>query len=197
MNQNDNRLSLDPSLPPPTKEDLYQELNELLSAFCSEAQQQFCIDQEIISREEIIQIKNTVQQIQQLLPTMDHHNNHHLRQTLTFVLKNILHYYEEAMQQRSMAFDLNDVLINQYISEWHKLNQLLELKKVDHQHLPYLLDDLSSLARLWKHSSSSSPHQLQLSSLKQRKQQQQQPQSYRFPFTKKKRRLPLSTFPFT
>ncbi|CAO3632374.1 unnamed protein product [Cunninghamella blakesleeana] len=153
MLNNDIRITLDHESIP--KEDLYQELNELLSAFCSEGQQQFCIDQQIITREEIIQMKNTIQQIQTLLPTSDHHNNHHLRQTLIIILQHIINAYRDALKLRNISNQLNEMTINQYINEWHKLNHLLTIKKKDHHQLDFILDDLSQLSQSWKHHHSS------------------------------------------
>ncbi|KAI8083023.1 uncharacterized protein BX664DRAFT_317025 [Halteromyces radiatus] len=91
------------SILPLTQEELYQELNELLSAFCSDAQQQFCMDQNIIQPDNLYRLRQTVQQIQLLLPTVDRTNNLQLRQALMRVIHDILHYYGSMVNHKTNA----------------------------------------------------------------------------------------------
>ncbi|CAO3587599.1 unnamed protein product [Absidia cylindrospora] len=133
---------------PITKDELYQELDELLTAFCSDAQQQFCVDQNVIEWEDLQRIRQTVQQVQTLLPTVDRNNNIQLRRALARAIHDILQHYGNACQHRNMRL-LDEILTNQYIGDWHRLKQQWELKARENQHILLILDDISLLTQSW------------------------------------------------
>ncbi|KAI8338526.1 hypothetical protein BC941DRAFT_469634 [Chlamydoabsidia padenii] len=134
--------------PPITKDELYQELDELLTAFCSDAQQQFCMDQGIILPDDLMRMRQTVQQIQTLLPTVNRNNNLQLRRALVRSIHDILQHYGDACQQRRMRL-LDEVLTNQYIGDWHRLKQQWDLKNRENQHILLILQDIDILIQSW------------------------------------------------
>ncbi|CAO3596699.1 unnamed protein product [Absidia cylindrospora] len=138
---------------PPTpfmlKEELYQELDELLTAFRSDAQQQFCMDQEIIQKDDLEGMQQTVQQLQYSLKASNHpHQHQQLWLSLTRIIQTILQHYGYACQQRNMRL-LDEFLTNQYITDWHRLKQQWDIKAKENQHLHLILEDIILLAQSW------------------------------------------------
>ncbi|KAI8340662.1 hypothetical protein BC941DRAFT_488640 [Chlamydoabsidia padenii] len=131
-----------------TNNELYKELDELLSAFCSDAQQQFCVDQDILGLDDLKRVRHTVQQIQSLLPTTCNNNDHPLQRTLVRVIQEILNRYGEACHKRNMRL-LDDLLTNQSIGEWHQLKRQWEHKNMENQRLLLILDDITLLTQSW------------------------------------------------
>lgn len=133
-----------------TNDELYQELNDLLAAFCSDAQQQFCVDQDILCMDDLKRMRHTVQQIQSLLPgnTLISNNGQPLQHTLARVIQEILNRYGEACYKRSMRL-LDDLSTNQSIGDWHQLKQQWELKNKENQRLLLILDDIVLLTQSW------------------------------------------------
>ncbi|ORZ19740.1 hypothetical protein BCR42DRAFT_410406 [Absidia repens] len=138
---------------PPTpfmlKEELYQELDELLTAFRSDAQRQFCMDQGIIQKDDLEGMQQTVQQLQYSLRANNHpHQHQQLWLSLTRIIQTILQHYGHACQQRNMRL-LDEFLTNQYITDWHRLKQQWDTKVKENQHLHLILEDIILLAQSW------------------------------------------------
>lgn len=118
------------------------------------------MDQGIILPDDLQRMRQTIQQIQLLLPTVDRANNLQLRRSLARAIHDILQHYGEACQQRHMRL-LDEVMTNQYIGDWHRLKQQCDLKNRENQHILLILQDIGLLIRSWQ----------------QQQQQQHQPHS--------------------
>lgn len=136
----------------PITHKLYDELDELLRIFCSDAQQQFCIDQEVASRSQLYHIQQTMQQVQRFIPVVGligNTNADSLRHTLTLTTLEMLELYETACRQRRIR-SLTPLQAEDLLVSWHELSQDYEDKTAEHAIFTRLLGDISNLQHVWR-----------------------------------------------
>ncbi|CDH53562.1 predicted protein [Lichtheimia corymbifera JMRC:FSU:9682] len=136
----------------PVTHKLYDELDELLRIFCSNAQQQFCIDQEVASRSQLYHIQQTMQQVQRFIPVVGligNTNADSLRHTLTMTALEMLELYETACRQRHIR-SLTSLQAEDLLISWHELSQDYEDKTAEHAVFTRLLGDIANLHHVWR-----------------------------------------------
>ncbi|KAI7882836.1 hypothetical protein K492DRAFT_55695 [Lichtheimia hyalospora FSU 10163] len=136
----------------PVTHKLYDELDELLRIFCSDAQQQFCIDQEVASRSQLYHIQQTMQQVHRFIPVVGlvgNTNADSLRHTLTMTTVEMLELYETACRQRRIR-SLTPLQAEDLLALWHELSQDYEDKTAEHAIFTRLLGDVSNLQHVWR-----------------------------------------------
>ncbi|ORX50183.1 hypothetical protein DM01DRAFT_1347534 [Hesseltinella vesiculosa] len=138
-------------------DDLIQELQDILAAFCSSSQQQFCLDHGVFGPEELQAWKMTMEEIHVVLPTLrldrldprdKQHPSLRLYQSLLWTLCDIVQGFDEACQQRHMS-SLDEIKTNQWIDDWHRLKRQWDAKAKENTVLENLLEDISLLATAW------------------------------------------------
>lgn len=136
-----------------TAGEVYQELNDLLDVFCSEAQQRFCAEQQVCSAPQLQRIRQTMQQVQRFVPVvglLGGPNGQSLRTTLERTALEMAEYYEIACRQRRIRANLSEEQIHELIGSWHELSQQYDDKSREHAVLTRLLDDCTFLRKAWK-----------------------------------------------
>ncbi|KAI8068389.1 hypothetical protein BC940DRAFT_298972 [Gongronella butleri] len=136
--------------------ELVQELQDILGAFCSTSQQQFCVDQGVFRENELLAWRNTMQAIHALLPTLEFDTSpeqeemttSHVRRSLIWTLQDVVQGFDTACAQRAMS-PLDELQTNQYIDDWHRLKRQMDSKSAENELLGALLDEVSRIARVW------------------------------------------------
>ncbi|CDH54994.1 predicted protein [Lichtheimia corymbifera JMRC:FSU:9682] len=131
---------------------LYQEVNELLGGFCSDAQQQFCIEQHIASPMQLRRISQTMQQVLRFIPVIglvDSANSDSLRHTLLRTALEITGCLDTACRQRHIA-PLTEAKIEQLLDKWHELSRAYDDKSREHGKLTELLGTVGQLKKAWR-----------------------------------------------
>lgn len=131
---------------------LYQEVNELLGGFCSDAQQQFCIEQHIASPIQLRRISQTMQQVLRFIPVIglvDSANSDSLRRTLLRTALEITGCLDTACRQRHIA-PLTEAKIEQLLDKWHELSRAYDDKSREHGKLTELLGTVGQLKKAWR-----------------------------------------------
>ncbi|KAI7876271.1 hypothetical protein K492DRAFT_172651 [Lichtheimia hyalospora FSU 10163] len=131
---------------------LYQEVNELLGGFCSDAQQQFCVEQHIASPVQLRRISQTMQQVLRFIPVIglvDSPNSDSLRRTLLRTALEITGCLDTACRQRHIA-PLTEAKIEQLLDKWHELSRAYDDKSREHGTLTELLGTVGQLKKAWR-----------------------------------------------
>lgn len=132
--------------------ELYQELNDRLDVFCSDAQQKFCMEQNIAPQPQLQRIRQTMQQVQRFMPVVGlvgGPNSESLRQTLTQTVLEILDCYQTACRRRRIR-NMSETMIDQLMEDWHHLSQAYDDKSKEYATLTRLMEDVTQLRRAWK-----------------------------------------------
>ncbi|KAI8074990.1 hypothetical protein BC940DRAFT_287154 [Gongronella butleri] len=150
----------------PVADELTEELEQLLDSFCSDVQQQFCVDQHIATQQQLLRIKQTVQQVRQMIKNQggwvsmgvsdeaSRAMHRHLRQMLIRVSLEMLDSYQAIAHQRQITF-LPAGQAQAYMHhDWHTLSQKFDNKALEQAKWVQLLDNLKQLQKAWQH-----PHQ--------------------------------------
>ncbi|CDS10422.1 hypothetical protein LRAMOSA03098 [Lichtheimia ramosa] len=131
---------------------LYQEVNELLGGFCSDAQQQFCVEQHVASPMQLRRICQTMQQVLRFIPVIglvDSPNSDSLRRTLLRTALEITGCLDTACRQRHIA-PLTEAKIEQLLDKWHELSRAYDDKSREHGTLTELLGTVGQLKKAWR-----------------------------------------------
>ncbi|KAF7726156.1 hypothetical protein EC973_009048 [Apophysomyces ossiformis] len=135
-----------------TPSDLCRELNELLDAFCSDAQQQFCVDQHVATQQHMQHIRDTIREAQGLIPTIGLVHGQHsatLRKSLTLTCTQMRNNYNACCEQRELR-PMDENTTQQMIDEWQRIRQQLEIKNKEQAQMARLLSGTADLQTAWQ-----------------------------------------------
>ncbi|KAF7731718.1 hypothetical protein EC973_008890 [Apophysomyces ossiformis] len=133
-------------------EELSQELEQLLESFCSHEHQKFCLQQHVATHQQLQRIRQTIQQVRSLIPTvgLTHNaNSESLRQSLMRTCLEMLEYYNAFCQQRHIRA-LSQDTVDQLHIEWQEISHTFEPKAKEQGDFRELLDSLKVLNKAWK-----------------------------------------------
>ncbi|SAL97541.1 hypothetical protein [Absidia glauca] len=151
----------------PVAEELTEELEQLLDIFCSDVQQQFCLDQHVATQQQLSRIKETIQQARTLLQGKwilnhqrgdEYNNSHphlHVRQALMRTCLEMIDSYQAIAHQRQIR-NLSDRQAQQWMHvDWQQLSQRFDTKAREQTQWTLLLSNLKDLQKAWHQR----PHQ--------------------------------------
>ncbi|KAI8327659.1 hypothetical protein BC941DRAFT_446578 [Chlamydoabsidia padenii] len=144
----------------PAAEELAEELEQLIDIFCSDVQQQFCLDQHVATHQQLTRIKDTIQQARTLLQgkwviNPHHHNREeeyhlHIRQTLMRTCLEMIDSYQAIAHQRQIR-NLPDGQAQQWMHiDWQQLSQRFDTKAREQSQWTQLLANLKDLQKAWQ-----------------------------------------------
>ncbi|KAG0166844.1 hypothetical protein DFQ28_007033 [Apophysomyces sp. BC1034] len=142
-----------------TTSDLCHELDELLDAFCSEAQQQFCIDQHVATQQHLQRTRDTIREAQTLMSTIGLVNNQHsatLRDSLMWTCGQLQSSYQACCDQRQLR-SMDETATQQAIAQWQQIRHQFDTKNKELANMARLLRGVADLQVGWQNARSVEP----------------------------------------
>ncbi|ORZ05210.1 hypothetical protein BCR42DRAFT_428390 [Absidia repens] len=146
----------------PVAEELTEELDQLLDVFCSDVQQQFCLDQHVATQHQLSNIKQTIQQARALLngkwlldsqqqqneTTRQSHIQ--IRQSVMRTCLEMIDSYQAIAHQRQLR-NLPDGQATKWMHvDWQQLSQRFDTKAREQTQWTQLLTNLKELQKAWE-----------------------------------------------
>ncbi|CAO3593573.1 unnamed protein product [Absidia cylindrospora] len=146
----------------PVAEELTEQLDQLLDVFCSDVQQQFCLDQHVATQHQLSNIKQTIQQARALLngkwlldsqqqqneTTRQSHIQ--IRQTVMRTCLEMIDSYQAIAHQRQLR-NLPDGQATKWMHvDWQQLSQRFDTKAREQTQWTQLLTNLKELQKAWE-----------------------------------------------